>query len=161
MGLKEINFANSDTHTTISIKINFFALPSSLSYNYHRFGYISFFGFKLSLYHQKTEDMKIVITGSLGHISKPLADILLQKGHLVTVVSSNSEKQTDIEALGAKAAIGSIEDANFLTTVFAGADVVYCMEPPINFFTSQANLQTHWTVIARNYAEAMDQWSTH
>lgn len=50
--------------------------------------------------------MKIVIAGSLGHISKPLAEILLQKGHLVTVVSSNSEKQIDIEALGAKAAIG-------------------------------------------------------
>lgn len=99
--------------------------------------------------------MKIVITGSLGHISKPLAESLLQKGHSVTVVSSNPEKQTDIEALGAKAEIGSIEDVNFLTTVFAGADVVYCMEPPINFFASQVDMQTYWTDIAENYVEAI------
>lgn len=99
--------------------------------------------------------MKIVITGSLGHISKPLADSLLQKGHSVTVISSNPERQTDIEALGAQAAIGSIEDTNFLTTVFAGADVVYCMEPPINFFTSQIDMQTYWTEIAKNYADAI------
>lgn len=99
--------------------------------------------------------MKIVITGSLGHVSKPLAESLLQKGHSVTVVSSNPEKQTDIEALGAKAAIGSIEDAEFLTTTFTGADVVYCMEPPINFFASQVDMQTHWTDIAQNYVDAI------
>jgi uncharacterized protein YbjT (DUF2867 family) len=99
--------------------------------------------------------MKIVITGSLGHISRPLADSLLQKGHSVAVVSSNPEKQTDIEALGGKAAIGPIEDAEFLTTTFTGADVVYCMEPPINFFASPVDTKTYWTDIAKNYVEAI------
>ena len=42
--------------------------------------------------------MKIIITGSLGHISKPLAKELVQKGHTVTVISSNPDKQKDIEA---------------------------------------------------------------
>lgn len=99
--------------------------------------------------------MKIVITGSLGHISKPLAESLLQKGNSVTVISSNPERQTDIEALGAKAAIGSIEDAEFLATTFTGADVVYCMEPPINFFASPVDTKMYWTDIAENYVEAI------
>jgi hypothetical protein len=51
--------------------------------------------------------MKVVITGSLGNISKPLAHELVAQGHAVKVISSKPEKQTDIEALGATAAIGS------------------------------------------------------
>ena len=43
--------------------------------------------------------MKIILTGSLGHISKPLTEELVKKGHAVTVISSNSEKQKEIELL--------------------------------------------------------------
>ena len=71
--------------------------------------------------------MKIVVTGSLGHISLPLTKELVQKGHKVTVVSSKPEKQAAIEALGATAAIGFMEDADFLTATFTGADAVYAM----------------------------------
>ena len=71
--------------------------------------------------------MKIVVTGSLGQISKPLTEELVEMGHSVTAISRNPERQKDIEALGAKAAIGIMEDANFLTTTFTGADAVYCM----------------------------------
>lgn len=84
--------------------------------------------------------MKIVITGSFGNISKPLTQALVQKGHLVTVVSSNAERQKDIEALGAKPAIGSLENPEFLATVFAGADAVYCMVPPNNYFDHNLDL---------------------
>ena len=62
--------------------------------------------------------MKIIITGSLGHISKPLAKELVHKGHEVTVISSNLDKQRDIEAIGATAAIGSVEDVSFLVKTF-------------------------------------------
>ena len=99
--------------------------------------------------------MKIVVTGSLGNISKPLTKDLVGKGHQVTVISSNPERQNDIEALGAEAAIGSIEDVDFLTTTFANANVVYCMEPPINFFASEVDIQTYWTSIAKIYVEAI------
>ena len=71
--------------------------------------------------------MKIVLTGSLGHISRPLAQELIQKGHDVTVISSRVEMQKEIEDLGASAAIGSLGDEDFLTTTFTGADAVYCM----------------------------------
>ncbi len=72
--------------------------------------------------------MKIVLTGSIGNIGKPLTRQLVQQGHAVTVISSNPERQPAIEALGAKAAIGSMFDAAFLTQTFAGADIVYLME---------------------------------
>jgi uncharacterized protein YbjT (DUF2867 family) len=71
--------------------------------------------------------MKIIVTGSLGSISKPLTEELIEKGHSVTVISSNPERQKAIEALGAKAAIGTMEDVNFLAATFRNADAVYCM----------------------------------
>ena len=75
--------------------------------------------------------MKITVTGSLGNISKRLTEILVAAGHDVTVVSSDPGKAALIEALGAKPAIGSIEDVSFLKTAFSGADAVYTMVPPI------------------------------
>ena len=99
--------------------------------------------------------MKIIITGSLGHISKPLSIELLQKGHEVTVISSNLQKQTAIEALGAKAAIGLLEDVDFLITTFKGADAVYCMIPPNNYFNHDLNLLDYYSTVATNYFKAM------
>lgn len=72
--------------------------------------------------------MKIVLTGSLGNIGKPLATELVQKGHEITVISSSAERIKAIEALGATAAVGSMFDTGFLTTTFTGADIVFLME---------------------------------
>ncbi|MGY0035422.1 SDR family oxidoreductase [Pedobacter sp. NJ-S-72] len=72
--------------------------------------------------------MNIVLTGSIGNIGKPLTRALIKKGHNVTVISSNAERQPAIEALGAQAAIGSMQDASFLTKTFQDADIVYVME---------------------------------
>jgi len=103
--------------------------------------------------------MKIIVTGSLGNISKPLTEELLSNGHDVTVISSNVERKSDIEALGAKAAIGTMENVDFLTETFQGADVVYAMEAvhqgiffnhEIDFI--QANIQ-----IANNYKQAIEK----
>lgn len=99
--------------------------------------------------------MKIIVTGSLGHISKPLTSALVQKGHEVTVISSKPDKQADIEALGAKAAIGSLEDAAFLTTVFTGADAVYTMVPPANYFDHTLDLLGYYHKIGINYANTL------
>ena len=99
--------------------------------------------------------MKIVVTGSLGHISKPLTKELVQKGHAVTVISSNPEKQKDIESLGATAAIGSVEDTGFLTATFTGADAVYTMVPPTNFFDPSLDLYAYCHRIGNNYAQAI------
>ncbi|HUZ58746.1 MAG TPA: NAD(P)H-binding protein [Hanamia sp.] len=98
--------------------------------------------------------MKIVVTGSLGNISKPLTKELVQKGHSVTVISSKPERQKDIEALGAMAAIGSLEDVDFLTNSFTWADVVYCMTP-LNF--KDPDLIGWFTKISNNYARAIQK----
>ncbi|OOQ61503.1 NAD(P)H-binding protein [Mucilaginibacter pedocola] len=74
--------------------------------------------------------MKITTTGSLGNVARPLVKKLIAAGHDVTVISTKEDKKADIEALGAKAAIGSISDEAFLSDAFKGADAVYTMMPP-------------------------------
>ncbi len=101
--------------------------------------------------------MNIVITGSLGHIGKPLTDQLVHKGHTVTVISSKPDKQETIEAMGATAAIGTLEDVNFLTATFTGADVVYTMVPPANYLDPNLDLLGYFNRIQANYAQAIRQ----
>ncbi len=101
--------------------------------------------------------MKIIVTGSLGNISKPLAQALVQKGHLVTVISHNPAKQKEIETLGAKAAIGSVEDAGFLTKTFTGADIVYAMKPPFDIFDKNIDVFAFYNQIGNNYAQAISE----
>jgi len=101
--------------------------------------------------------MKIILTGSLGHIGKPLTEELVQKGHAVTVISSKGEKQTEIEALGATAAIGSLEHVDFLTATFTGADAVYCMIPPGNFADPNFDLMAECSKLADNYKQSILQ----
>ncbi len=73
--------------------------------------------------------MHYVITGSIGHTGKPITEGLVKAGHTVTVITSKPDNVAAIEALGAKAAVGSVEDADFLKQSFAGADAVYLLIP--------------------------------
>jgi uncharacterized protein YbjT (DUF2867 family) len=106
---------------------------------------------------KKQHIMNIVLTGSLGHIGKPLSQELVQKGHSVTVISSKAERQKDIEAMGAKAAIGTMEDADFLTAAFKGADIVYVMETlgAGSFFDQDLDIIAAITQIGNNYKQAI------
>lgn len=99
--------------------------------------------------------MKIIVTGSLGNIGKPLTQELVQKGHQVTVISSKPEKRKDIEALGARAAIGSVEDPDFLTTAFIGADAAYCMIPPNHF--GEPDPIAYFLRVTNNYGQAIQK----
>ncbi|MEO6894364.1 MAG: NAD(P)H-binding protein [Ginsengibacter sp.] len=103
--------------------------------------------------------MNIVLTGSLGHISKPLTEILIQKGHTVTVISSKAERQKDIKALGAKAAIGTMEDVEFLIKTFKGAEIVYLMETigAGGFFDQNLDYMATINKIANNYKQAVEE----
>lgn len=96
--------------------------------------------------------MKIIVTGSLGHISKPLVEKLTSAKHDVTVISSNADRKTEIEALGASAAIGSVSDLVFVTETFKGADAVYTMVPPTY---SASDWKQHIAGIGRIYAQAI------
>lgn len=96
--------------------------------------------------------MNITLTGSLGNISKPLAETLVAAGHEVTVITSSEDKVAAIEALGAKAAVGSVEDADFLTRAFSGKDAVYTMVPP-NF--GAADIRKFIASVGEKYAQAI------
>jgi len=98
--------------------------------------------------------MNIVVTGSLGHITRPLTQTLVQKGHSVTVISSKPEKQKDIEAIGAEAAIGSVENVDFLASAIKNADAFYGMIPP-NF--SEPDPIAYYERTGRNYVNAIRQ----
>lgn len=96
--------------------------------------------------------MNYVITGSIGHISKPIVEGLVKAGHSVTVITSKVENAAKIEILGAKPAVGSVEDADFVTQAFAGADAVYLMIPPKWGVTDWRGFQNE---VADNYIAAI------
>jgi uncharacterized protein YbjT (DUF2867 family) len=74
--------------------------------------------------------MRFVVTGAAGHVSKPLTEILLNRRHDVTVISRKAENIAGLVRLGAKAAVGDMQDVPFLTKTFRGADGIYLMLPP-------------------------------
>ncbi len=96
--------------------------------------------------------MKYVVAGSLGHISKPLSEKLIANGHEVTIITSKAGNETAIKELGAKAAVGSLEDVQFLSETFKGADAVYTMIPPNS---NPANWKEWIGSIGSNYAKAI------
>jgi uncharacterized protein YbjT (DUF2867 family) len=99
--------------------------------------------------------MRIVITGSLGNISKPLTQTIVANRHQVIVISSKADKKDAIESLGAVAAIGSLEDVPFLTETFKGADVVYCMTPPNYYYDPSLEPISYTRQLGECYAQAI------
>lgn len=102
--------------------------------------------------------MNYVITGSIGHISKPIVEGLIKAGHLVTVITSKAENADKIEALGAKAAVGNVEDAGFVNEAFAGVEAAYLMIPPkwgVNGWRAYQNQ------VGDNYIEAIRANDVH
>jgi uncharacterized protein YbjT (DUF2867 family) len=98
--------------------------------------------------------MKYVLTGSTGNITKPLAATLIAAGHDVTIISSSESRKSEIEAIGAKAAFGSVLDKTFLSNAFLGADAVYLMIPPTFTVSDWLGFQKE---AADNFATAIQQ----
>lgn len=94
-----------------------------------------------------------IITGSIGHISKPLVEGLIKAGKNVSVITSSAERVAEIEKLGARALAGSVQDLSFLKTSFAGADVIYTMIPPI---WQTTNWRASMNEVGSNYAAAIE-----
>jgi uncharacterized protein YbjT (DUF2867 family) len=72
----------------------------------------------------------LVITGASGHIGSKAAELLLGRGEQVRVVGRDAGHLRGLVRSGAEAAVGSLEDVDFLTTAFRGADGVFAMIPP-------------------------------
>jgi uncharacterized protein YbjT (DUF2867 family) len=104
--------------------------------------------------------MNIVLTGSLGNIGKPLTQDLVRKGHAVTVISSSPERRKQIEAMGATAAIGTMQDTDFLAQTFTGADTVYLMETMEavgDSFDKSVDFIGQITQIGQRYKQAIER----
>lgn len=95
---------------------------------------------------------KYVITGSIGHISRPVVEGLVKAGKTVDVITNSNERVNEIEKLGAKAVVGSVQDPSFLVRAFRNADVVYTMIPPI---WQTSNFRASQDEVANNYARAI------
>lgn len=98
--------------------------------------------------------MKVTVTGSLGNISRVLVEKLVTNGHEIKVISSCVEKENEIEKLGAIPLIGSLEDIEFVSKSFKGADAVYTMVPP-NFAVE--DYYSFSELIHDNYAKAIER----
>jgi uncharacterized protein YbjT (DUF2867 family) len=95
---------------------------------------------------------KYIITGSIGHISRPVVQQLVKAGKDVTVITTSTDRVKEIEDLGAKALTGNVLDSEFIKDAFRGADVVYTMIPGV---WQTNNWRATQNEIARNYAEAI------
>ena len=99
--------------------------------------------------------MNITLTGSLGRIGKPLTHQLIAEGHTVTVISSNPARRKEIVALGAIPAIGTLQNIDFLASTFKGAEVVYTLAPPANYFDRDLDLLGYFQELGSSFAEAI------
>jgi NAD(P)H dehydrogenase (quinone) len=96
--------------------------------------------------------MKVIVTGSLGNVSQPLAELLVRQGHQVTVISSDPRKVAPIHKLGATAAIGSLTDRDFLQHTLTGGDALYAMLP---FSLTAPDHLAYQRQLATNYVHAI------
>lgn len=99
-----------------------------------------------------------VITGATGNTGKPIAESLLKAGKSVTVVGRSAEKLQFLADQGAKAAVGSLADAAFLTETFRGATAVYAMIPPES---SAPDFRAYQNKIGNAIVEAAAQSGVH
>jgi uncharacterized protein YbjT (DUF2867 family) len=97
--------------------------------------------------------MKYVITGGAGNISRPLAEKLMAAGQQVTVIGRSEANLEPLKKKGAIAAIGSVEDPDFLKRTFSDADAVYTMIPPK--YDIHDNWKNYIGQIGKNYRDAI------
>jgi len=114
---------------------------------YYQFTIAMIFG----LTNHKEIAMKITTAGSLGNVGQPLVKLLVAAGHEVIVITSNPDRRSAIEALGARAAVGTISDPEFLIEAFKGADAVFTMTPP----AMGTNIIENIANAGKAYAEAI------
>ncbi len=74
--------------------------------------------------------MSIVINTPNGNIGRKLAELLLDAGQAVTVISRDPAKARPLADRGARVVAGSIDDEATLRSAFEGAKAVFWLNPP-------------------------------
>ena len=101
---------------------------------------------------------KYVVTGATGNTGSIVASALLKAGEDVTVIGRSAEKLAHYEKDGATIKVGNIEDENFLTEAFKGADGLYLMIPPQYGHDDQRGYYEH---VGNIYLEAAKKAGVH
>lgn len=96
----------------------------------------------------------LVITGASGHIGSKAAELLLGRGEQVRVIGRDAGHLRGLVRSGAEAAVGSLEDVDFLTTAFRGADGVFAMIPP-NY--GATDFRAYQNLIGKNIVTAIQK----
>ncbi len=92
-----------------------------------------------------------VITGATGNTGQIIAEKLLAEGKAVTVIGRDEKRLASLVEKGAKAAVGELEDATFLSQTFQGATAVYALIPP------KWDIQEDWRGFQRKISTALTQ----
>jgi nucleoside-diphosphate-sugar epimerase len=74
--------------------------------------------------------MNVFLTGATGHIGSAVLPALIAAGHSVTALVRTPEKAATVRAAGAEAAVGNIQDHDFVRRLAAGADAVIATASP-------------------------------
>jgi len=94
-----------------------------------------------------------VITGATGNVGKRVAKALLALNRPVKVISRKPEHVIELVSLGAIAAIGDVDDVEFLKKTFEGADAAFIMIPPK---WDMADWRTYQDQISKAYLTALE-----
>lgn len=73
---------------------------------------------------------KLVVAGVTGRVGSVVANDLLAGGHDVTVIVRDAKKGQEWSARGAKLAVGSLDDPEFVAATVKGADGFFTLIPP-------------------------------
>lgn len=90
-----------------------------------------------------------VITGATGNTGSEVVERLLAAGKKVKAISRSQEHLKKFVEKGAIAAVGELEDTEFLTKTFEGATAVYAVIPP------KWDLQEDWRAFQRRIGNAI------
>lgn len=93
-----------------------------------------------------------VIIGATGNTGRRITENLLAQDKQVTAISRTEAHLTDLVGRGATAAVGTLDDIDFLTETFHSATGVYLMIPP-NF--TAADFREYQQTVAQALTEAV------
>jgi uncharacterized protein YbjT (DUF2867 family) len=72
----------------------------------------------------------VAVTGATGQVGGALVRELRRRGAAVRAIGRSADRLRPLVDLGAEAAVGNVDDAEFLAGAFAGAGSVFAMIPP-------------------------------
>lgn len=96
--------------------------------------------------------MKIAITTPSGHVGSRVADLLLDAGADLRLLSRHPDKLTRLATRGAGVAEGNLEDEEYVVEATRGVDALFWVTPPDLGVSDLRAFQNH---VGRSAAEAI------